>query len=173
MNARGQVTDERYGNGAQEKLTYTPDLGLIDSMTLTKGSTLHKLEYDFDEVGNLAWRQHQLSSAPATFAETYVYDDLYRLYDRTITVSSGGSTLPVDFKSSQHTRYDDWGNITSKTGTGTYQYDENNPYRLSNICEGDSCSASTMPLRLSVRQAIVKIVILVTVKSGPTQVMPL
>ena len=145
MNARGQVTDEVYGNGAQEKTTYTAALGMVDIITLTKGSVLHKLEYDFDDVGNLEWRRHQLSSAPATFAETYQYDDLYRLYDRTITVSSGGSTLPVDFKASQHTRYDDWGNITSKTGTGTYQYDATNPYRLTNICEGDSCHSSSIP----------------------------
>ncbi|WP_037411009.1 toxin TcdB middle/N-terminal domain-containing protein, partial [Shewanella fidelis] len=145
MNARNQVTDETYGNGAREKSTFTSAMGWKDSVTLTKGRTLHKLEYDFDLAGNLEWRKHQLTSAPATFAETYVYDDLYRLFDRVITVSSGGSTLPVDFKSSQHTRYDDWGNITSKTGTGSYRYDINNPYRLSYICEGDSCSAHTEP----------------------------
>ncbi|MEC4738043.1 FG-GAP-like repeat-containing protein, partial [Shewanella sp. E94] len=142
MNARGQVTEVNYGNGAQESTSYQSDTGWIDTIQLNKGGLLHQLAYRFDEMGNLDWRQHQLTSAPATFAENYTYDDLYRLYDRTITVSSGGSTLPVDFKSTQNIRYDDWGNIVSKTGTGHYRYDATNPYKLLGISQTPAITAA-------------------------------
>ncbi|GIU51200.1 hypothetical protein TUM4438_40000 [Shewanella sairae] len=139
-NARGQITQVDYGNGAQENTSYQADTGWIDNISLEKGGTLHNLSYRFDDLGNLTWREHQLSAAPAVFAENYNYDDLYRLYDRTITVQSGGSTLPAYFKQTLSTRYDDWGNIIEKSDTGHYKYDDANPYRLLDICNGEDCN---------------------------------
>lgn len=145
MNARGQVTSINYGNGAQENTTFDSATGMLSTIDLSKGTSLHHLEYQFDKVGNLEWRQHQLSLAPATFAEDYSYDDLYRLYDRTITVSAGGSSLPTDFKNTLSTRYDSWGNIESKTGTGHYRYYIGNPYRLKDICVDVACIDTSEP----------------------------
>ena len=53
--------------------------------------------------------------------------------------SYGADKLPDEFDPSLSTRYDDWGNITSKTGTGHYKYDEDNPYRLLDICDNAVC----------------------------------
>lgn len=140
MNAKGGVEKVVYGNGTEELTAYDEALGWVSNIQLKNaGGMLHDLEYVFDGVGNLTYRKHQLSSASTTFAETYTYDDLYRLYDRTINITSGGVSLPSGFKLTQSTRYDDFGNITSKTGVGTYRYDATNPYRLLDICGEEGC----------------------------------
>ncbi|BDA58968.1 hypothetical protein NUITMVS1_04310 [Shewanella xiamenensis] len=147
MNAKGGVEKVVYGNGTEELTAYDEALGWVKNIQLKNaGGMLHDLEYVFDDVGNLTYRKHQLSSASTTFAETYTYDDLYRLYDRTINITSGGVSLPSGFKLTQSTRYDDFGNITSKTGVGTYRYDATNPYRLLDICgEGGCGTLETTP----------------------------
>jgi len=140
MNAKGGVEKVIYGNGTEELTSYDEALGWVRNIQLKRsGVMLHDLEYVFDDVGNLTYRKHQLSSASTTFAETYTYDDLYRLYDRTINITAGGVSLPSGFKLTQSTRYDDFGNITSKTGVGTYRYDATNPYRLLDICGEGGC----------------------------------
>ncbi|MBV7317615.1 RHS repeat-associated core domain-containing protein, partial [Shewanella sp. NIFS-20-20] len=134
MNARGQVEAVTYGNGAQESTVFEEQTGWVNNITLSaNGVTAHQLDYRFDTVGNLEWRRHALSSAPATFSENYHYDDLYRLYERTINIHAGGTSLPSDFKTTHSIDYDDLGNITAKSGTGEYTYDANNPYRLASI----------------------------------------
>lgn len=147
MNAKGGVEKVVYGNGTEELTAYDEALGWVSNIQLKNaGGMLHDLEYVFDGVGNLTYRKHQLSSASTTFAETYTYDDLYRLYDRTINITSGGVSLPSGFKLTQSTRYDDFGNITSKTGVGTYRYDATNPYQLLDICgEGGCGTLETTP----------------------------
>lgn len=142
MNAKGGVEKVIYGNGTEELTAYDAESGWVSDIQLKNaGGTLHNLQYLFDDVGNLTYRKHELSSASTTFAETYSYDDLYRLYDRTINIISGGVSLPGDFKLTQSTRYDDLGNITFKTGVGTYSYDATNPYRLLDICKDGGCGA--------------------------------
>ena len=142
MNAKGGVEKVIYGNGTEELTAYDAESGWVSDIQLKRsGAVLHDLHYEFDDVGNLTYRKHQLASASTTFAETYSYDDLYRLYDRTINITSGGVSLPSGFKLTQSTRYDDFGNITSKTGVGTYRYDATNPYRLLDICKEGGCGA--------------------------------
>lgn len=142
MNAKGGIEKVIYGNGTEELTAYDAESGWVSDIQLKRsGAVLHDLHYEFDDVGNLTYRKHQLASASTTFAETYSYDDLYRLYDRTINITSGGVSLPSGFKLTQSTRYDDFGNITSKTGVGTYRYDATNPYRLLDICKEGGCGA--------------------------------
>lgn len=142
MNAKGGVEKVIYGNGTEELTAYDAESGWVSDIQLKRsGAILHDLHYEFDDVGNLTYRKHELASASTTFAETYSYDDLYRLYDRTINITSGGVSLPSGFKLTQSTRYDDFGNITSKTGVGTYRYDATNPYRLLDICKEGGCGA--------------------------------
>ncbi|WP_368882054.1 FG-GAP-like repeat-containing protein [Shewanella algae] len=143
MNARGQVEQVRYGNGAQESTVFDATTGWVSGINLTTaGVTAHQLDYRFDTVGNLEYRQHSLSSAPATFSENYHYDDLYRLYERTVSIHSGGTSLPSDFKATHEMQYDDLGNITFKTGVGDYRYDSANPYRLASIANTSTIAAS-------------------------------
>ncbi|WP_420787748.1 FG-GAP-like repeat-containing protein [Shewanella chilikensis] len=151
MNARGQVEQVRYGNGAQESTVFDATTGWVSGINLTTaGVTAHQLDYRFDTVGNLEYRQHSLSSAPATFSENYHYDDLYRLYERTVSIHSGGTSLPSDFKATHEMQYDDLGNITFKTGVGDYRYDSTNPYRLLDICGKGGCGAlETTPVSKS------------------------
>ncbi|BFM12486.1 hypothetical protein R50072_26390 [Simiduia litorea] len=141
MDARGNATQVNYGNGTEEVRDHKADTGWLKSITLQRSTLLHKLEYQFDSVGNLEWRKHNLSIAQASWTEDFLYDDLYRLEDRVITVGLDGlSAMPASFKANQTFSYDDWGNIKSKSGTGNYQYDTVNPYRLINICEAGPCS---------------------------------
>jgi RHS repeat-associated protein len=137
MNAKGGVEKVIYGNGTEELTAYDEKLGWVKSIQLTSpGEMLHDLEYVFDGVGNLTQRKHKLSSASTTFAETYSYDDLHRLYRRTKSVDLDNIILPSEVSTLQ---YDDFGNLTSKTGVGTYRYDATNPYRLLDICGEGGC----------------------------------
>ncbi|WP_047535755.1 FG-GAP-like repeat-containing protein [Shewanella sp. ZOR0012] len=144
MNAKGGVEKVIYGNGTEELTAYDEALGWVKSIQLTSpGEMLHDLEYVFDGVGNLTQRKHKLSSASTTFAETYSYDDLHRLYKRTKNVELDNIISPSEVSTLQ---YDDFGNITSKTGVGTYRYDATNPYRLLDICgEGGCGTLETTP----------------------------
>lgn len=143
MNAKGGVEKVIYGNGTEELTAYDAESGWVSDIQLKNaGGMLHHLEYKFDSVGNLFYRNHQLAAASTAFAETYNYDDLYRLDERTISFPPGDIILPSDFKVPKSTlQYDDFGNITSKTGVGTYSYDATNPYRLLDICKDGGCGA--------------------------------
>lgn len=141
MNAKGGVEKVIYGNGTEELTAYDAESGWVSDIQLKNaGGMLHHLEYKFDSVGNLFYRNHQLAAASTAFAETYNYDDLYRLDERTISFPPGDIILPSDFKVPKSTlQYDDFGNLTSKTGVGTYRYDATNPYRLLDICGEGGC----------------------------------
>jgi len=72
-----------------------------------------------------------LTTTPTTKAdirETYGYDRLDRLTSNEVSSSTYTQNT---FNKKYHTRYDLLGNLTSKTGVGTYTYGSaNSPYRL-------------------------------------------
>ena len=47
-----------------------------------------------------------------------------------LNVAGGTNSLPSAFKASQSYNYDNWGNITYKTGAGYYKYDSNRVHQL-------------------------------------------
>ncbi len=76
------------------------------------GSTVQNLSYQWDKAGNLLQRQDGNQS----LSEAFVYDNLYRLDTATL---NGVQNLDVS--------YDALGNVSSKSGLGSYAY---SPTRL-------------------------------------------
>jgi RHS repeat-associated protein len=115
----GQVTNTYYANGATTVNTYdAAKLYRLSSKvtTIAGGSKAQDTAYAYDSNGNVTGiTDNSATNAKKTVA--YVYDDLNRLTSATATnVASGQSTYTENYA------YDAIGNITSKTGPGSYTY---------------------------------------------------
>jgi RHS repeat-associated protein len=110
VNARGQITEEALGNSLVSTRVFDSVTGWLKSIKTGPSSTatVQDLEYEWDLVGNLKKRK-DLNQSPLT--EEFFYDDLYRLDYSTL---NGVTNFDVG--------YDALGNITSKSGVGTYAY---------------------------------------------------
>ncbi|MCJ8271521.1 MAG: hypothetical protein MJK04_19245, partial [Psychrosphaera sp.] len=120
VNASGQTTGVSYANGTSAVVGYFDETGLIESNTLSKGAILHDLDYTYDANNNLKTRDHTFGvlSQNARTSESYTYDDLNRLIDRTVT-------LPTAYSMNEAYRFDGFGNFSSKQGNKFYKYDIN------------------------------------------------
>lgn len=111
MDARGNVTYEKYGNGVETTRTYYEDTGRIKTIMSNKGSILvQQLEYYWDDLGNLEYRQELDNVTNQLILERFTYDNLNRLED----ASHPNETMTLS--------YDAGGNILSKSGVGSYTY---------------------------------------------------
>lgn len=119
MNARGTVTSAEYGNGVTQVADYYPENGLTKTLRASRalvGLPLQDINLDWDEVGNLSWREELGTAGASTrrnIRETFSYDSLNRL---NTWVSSG------DLSASETANYNNIDNITDKTGVGNYLY---------------------------------------------------
>ena len=112
QDARGQVTGETLGGGAvRTRRTFDASTGRIGSVTGQDAlrRTLQGLTWEWDLVGNLTERRE--NSAGKSLTETFTYDTLNRL-----------TQAQVAGESAQRVSYDALGNITGKTGVGSYRY---------------------------------------------------
>lgn len=114
MNARGQLESFRLGNNLTTIIKHDAKLGYISDI-ITPG--IQDWSYKFNGIGNLTDRIDNTKK----LTEHFDYDGLNRLWK----VSQNG-----EFK--QETLYDAAGNITSKTGIGTFTY-ENGTNRLVSV----------------------------------------
>ncbi len=127
MNARGNVITAEYGNGVTQQADYYADTGLTHTLRadrLLGVNALQNTTLDWDEVGNLNWREERGAageSQPRNIHEAFIYDSLNRL---TNWNSSG------DLTASEAAHFNNIDNITDKTGIGDYKY-------------GVSCGATT------------------------------
>ncbi len=113
MDARGNVTRELSGNGVETVRTYFDKTGRLKTIISSKGNTkVQHLEYYWDNLGNLEWRKKFDSSTGQMLPETFSYDGLNRL----LNAQHSNETMALT--------YDAGGNITSKTGVGSYSYGE-------------------------------------------------
>ena len=111
VDARGNVTRERLGNGVETTRTYTPENGRLSGIFSAKDATsIQHLTYQFDAVGNITNRFDQRLNQ----TETFVYDNLNRVVTVNTTVASTTTTTTMT--------YDATGNILSKSDVGTYTY---------------------------------------------------
>lgn len=108
-NARGQLEVSTLGGIITTSRRHYDDTGMVKSIvsSVTGGALLQDVEYQWDAVGNLDYYDDHYQRV----YEDYVYDDLNRLND---VNSTTGTTF---------TRYNDLGNITSRSGVGSYDYD--------------------------------------------------
>lgn len=132
VNARGQVTEERAGNGVVTHRSFDAETGLISSVTAGAGGAVQKLAFDFDSLGNLTQRRDDRFGTP--FTETFGYDSLNRLTGVTTT---GTASVGVG--------YNDLGNITSRSDVGSFSYGGSGagPHALTGVSGGSFDKACT------------------------------
>ena len=116
QDARGNVTGETLGGGAvRAARTFDARTGRTTGITgqqippSGRARTLQAATYTWDTLGNLTERRE--AAGAKTLTESFTYDSLNRL-----TEAQVGSNTP------QTVTYDALGNITDKTGVGTYTY---------------------------------------------------
>ena len=103
VNARGQSTQETFGNGVVLNATYQWQTGQVTGLTYSSGATnLRQLGYGYDVYGNL---KRQSLNAGAS-REDYTYDQLQRLVS---AIRSGSASGTVSYG------YDAVGNLTKKS----------------------------------------------------------
>ena len=107
MDARGNVVRERLGNGVARSHRFDGETGRILAIRsgLLTATDRQALAYSWDALGNLKTRTR------GAVTETFAYDGLNRL------TSYALGTQPA-----RAVTYDGYGNIRTKTGTGTYTY---------------------------------------------------
>ncbi|WP_444940880.1 PQQ-binding-like beta-propeller repeat protein [Microbulbifer sp. ZKSA004] len=111
MDARGNVTEYKTGNGVTTEKTFDPATGrLTKQLAHVLGVQLiQDLTYFWDDLGNLEYREDR--SGDKNLREDFTYDGLNRLERSQV---SGRDALEI--------RYDDLGNITYKSDVGDYRY---------------------------------------------------
>ncbi|MCG8314517.1 MAG: FG-GAP-like repeat-containing protein [Pseudomonadales bacterium] len=108
-NAKGQLEQSTLGGFIDVTKFYNNQTGMVESIHASHlGMVYQDLAYQWDSVGNLDYFDDHLQGV----YEDYVYADL----DRLTTVIGSNSTQSIS--------YDELGNIRSKTGTGSYNYNE-------------------------------------------------
>jgi RHS repeat-associated protein len=113
-NARGQISQQTFGNGVVTNRGFDAVTGLMGSQTagVGGGTGLQNESYLFDQAGNVTQRQNNTLS----LTESFYYDNLYRLDYSTLKVGAGSPTTNLDLT------YDALGNITNKSDVGAYDY---------------------------------------------------
>ena len=120
VNARGQATQEVFGNGVTITPTYQLQTGQLTGLTYSNGGgTLRQLGYGYDVYGNLK-RQSLNNNASR---EDYSYDQLHRLVQ---SLRSGAASGTVNYG------FDAVGNLTKKSD---FSSNTSNAYSYS----GGSC----------------------------------
>ena len=128
MDRRGRVDQSLKGNGLTTTHFYDPATGRLDDILtefIPGVQTVQDSHYEWDDLGNLTLRREQ--GADKNVEETFDYDPLNRL-----------DSAQVSGQSEQTITYNSLGNITSKSGVGTYYYRGNcgnGGYGIHAVCE--------------------------------------
>lgn len=114
-DARGNIVETRLGNGVTTLHDFEAETGFLASIRSSRAGAppfdVQELDFEFDTLGNLLRRR----DAGQDVEETFEYDPLNRLVNtRTALSRAEVSETPV--------QYDALGNITSRAGTGLYEY---------------------------------------------------
>jgi RHS repeat-associated protein len=117
-NARGQIESQRYGNNLVSTKVFNPQNGLLQSVSTGVNGSVQNLAFQFDAIGNLTRRD----DLRIGLYEDFIYDDLNRL-----------TSSQVVGQAVKYNSYDELGNITWKTGVGTYYYAAGKPHAVSSI----------------------------------------
>ncbi len=122
QNAEGHISAYTLGNGLNAAYSYTP-AGMPEEQTVKKGNTvIQQMRYGYHpETYSLTLRDNVKNNR----RETFVYDDM----DRLILTKLNGVTL-------DSLLYEPNGNIASKTGVGTYLYNDSRPHAMAGIQSG-------------------------------------
>ena len=127
VNADGKMTMEGFGNTLITTRGFDPVTGLPTTIQTGSAGAVQDLEYKVDSLGNLEWRtDHKQTLAGSNgVKEAFQYDNLNRVND-----------ITLNNVAYQTINYNAMGNITSKTGVGTYAYNKTTgggPHAVSHI----------------------------------------
>lgn len=136
MDDAGRVTQAAFVGGSKRSVEYTPERGFIKNIKVQDGlnNTLYTVDYGYNLRGDTKSRQSNYyngtSSSLVNENYTYSSDGHFRLEKRDVAVTApqvlGNLITPM----SQSFSYDSLGNLKTKSGVGTYEYDSANPYLL-------------------------------------------
>lgn len=121
MDAKGDMIQQRFGNGVLTEQQYEAATNYLQRIRSSyNGATVQEFSYQFNDLAHLMERQ----DVKRGLRESFEYDDVNRL---TLTALNGSLRDTV--------RYDELGNITYKSGVGSYEYGgvNNGPHRLLNV----------------------------------------
>lgn len=120
-DAFGNVTTERLGNGLQTSRAFDAVTGLLNTIQTVNASSasIQNLSYAWDKVGNLKQR----SDLRQSLTEEFYYDNLNRLDCSTLNVATQANCAALTApQMNLDVAYNHLGNITSKSGVGSYAY---------------------------------------------------
>ena len=117
-NARSAITEETLGVTTTNR-EYDPRSGRLTRIQTGSDASIQDLVYEHDGVGSLLRKWNYVDQTVSTVE----YDALGRLYNTWRSWDIGG--IP-----GISVRYDALGNITSKTGVGTYLYEDPKPHAV-------------------------------------------
>ncbi len=136
MDDAGRVTQAAFVGGSKRSVEYTPERGFIKNIKVQDGlnNPLYTVDYGYNLRGDTKSRQSNYyngtSSSLVNENYTYSSDGHFRLEKRDVAVTApqvlGNLVTPM----SQSFSYDSLGNLKTKSGVGTYEYDSTNPYLL-------------------------------------------
>jgi RHS repeat-associated protein len=122
-NARGQVTDATLGNGLRTVKSLDQVTGWVDYVQSGPGggAAVQNLAYLWDRAGNMVQRQDNNQG----LTENAYYDNLYRL---DYTTLNGSTNLDMVYTAN--------GNVSWKSGVGTYTYHASKLHAVASINTG-------------------------------------
>ena len=127
MDALGNLTGYRYGNGVATTLEYD----VLGRMTRSKaglGNIVQNKRYAYDYLGNLTMRK----DINLGHREEFSYDNLNRLVESRLSGLNSGWT-GIAGANTQRVEYDALGNITYKSDVGYYIYGNERPHAVSQV----------------------------------------
>ncbi|MCW8091134.1 FG-GAP-like repeat-containing protein [Alteromonas sp. ASW11-130] len=116
----GKISKDKLGGVITRTIGRNAATGLTETIKSTAATTLQNLQYEWDNKGNLTYRR-DLSKG---LREDFVYDALNRVTKSTV---SGKTYVVTDIN------YNAIGNITSKSGVGTYTYHTSKPHAVKSV----------------------------------------
>lgn len=118
-DARGNITEAILQDGVTVQRSYNPATGRLNTIDASTGlnQVVQDLDYSWDDIGNLLSRDDGHNSQ----AQSFCYDALNRLTKTHNSLSGSCSLTAVQ----QDQEYDGFGNITRKSGVGSYNYSTN------------------------------------------------
>ena len=129
-DARGQVTDATLGNGLRTVRSLDQVTGWVDYIQSGPGggAGVQNLSYLWDRAGNMTQRQDNNQG----LTENAYYDNLYRL---DYTTLNGSTNLDMVYTAN--------GNVSWKTGVGTYTYHATKLHAVASINTGSGTLSYT------------------------------
>ena len=128
-SALNQPIARQSGNSTQQNWIYSGPMQRLFQLTVGPNSTPNQYlsrNYAYDSVGNV----NVIGDNTICQQQNFQYDEQNRL-TRAATQDNCGQTRPDDY--TQNVSYDQVGNITTKTGVGTYSYNNGHAHQVSQV----------------------------------------